>query len=255
MRHSTLYTLVFATIVCLICAVLVSGSAVALRARQQQNALLDKQRNVLLVAGLMNHGEKLSAAEVEKQFTESIHVRLVELTTGAFPAEENNLLQGYDLAKVLADPAQSAAARPNPAKVLRLPKYGMVYEVVKNGETERVVLPVSGKGLWSTLYGLLAIDADGKTIKGITFYQHGETPGLGGEIENPAWQALWDGRVAYDETGRPIIQVVKGPAQGPSEVDGLSGATLTSRGVTNLVRFWLGENGYGPFLANLRKQR
>ena len=132
-----------------------------------------------------------------------------------------------------------------------------LYEIMKGDDLEMVVLPVEGKGLWSTLYGFLALDADGDTIRGIAFYKHGETPGLGGEIENPRWQALWDGRKAYDSAGRPVIAVIKGKAgdtsSDPHHVDGLSGATLTSNGVTALVQRWLGEDGYGPFLAKLRK--
>ena len=106
--------------------------------------------------------------------------------------------------------------------------------------------------LWSTLYGFLALDARTFEIQGITFYQHGETPGLGGEIDNPKWKALWPGKRAFDENMNPVIEVVKGQASADNEVDGLSGATMTSRGVTNLLRFWLGENGYGPYLKWFR---
>ena len=207
MQHSTLYTLVFAAVVCLVCSVLVSGSAVALRERQARNARLDKQRNVLEVAGLTEPGEKVSASVAQQRFDESIGVRLVELSSGEYAPDEQTLLEDFD-------PKET-------------PQYGQVYVVEKVGEVDRIVLPVSGKGLWSTLYGLLAMDADGTTIRGITFYEHAETPGLGGEIDNPKWKASWDGRTAFDEVGRPIIEVVKGRAQAPHEVDGLSGATLT----------------------------
>jgi Na+-transporting NADH:ubiquinone oxidoreductase subunit C len=111
-------------------------------------------------------------------------------------------------------------------------------------------------GLWSILYGYLALDTDLTTIRGITFYEQGETAGLGGEVENPRWKALWPGRRAFDERGNVKIQVKKGvagpPAEDPYQVDGLSGATLTSRGVTNMIRFWLGPDGFGPFIAQLR---
>jgi len=235
MQHSTLYTLVFAAVVCLVCSVLVSGSAVALRARQERNALLDKQKNVLTVAGLLESGEKLSADAAQERFDKSIRVRLVELRTGEYPSDEEALL---------ADDAPETAV-----------EYGQIYQVVRDGQVERIVLPVSGKGLWSTLYGLLAMDVDGVTVRGITFYDHAETPGLGGEIDNPKWKASWDGRQAYDESGAPIIEVVKGLAQEPYEIDGLSGATLTSKSVSNLVRFWLGADGFGPYMADVRKQR
>ncbi len=254
MQYSTLYTLVFAAVVCLICSVLVSGSAVVLRARQEQNAMFDKQQNVLVVAGLVEPGERLSVAEVRERFEGSIRERLVDLATGDYPADEAQALEDYDLAKALADPALSSEAPANPARVLRVPNYARVYQVMKGEQVDRYVLPVTGKGLWSTLNGLLAIDADGATIRAITFYEHAETPGLGGEVDNPEWKALWDGRAAFDNAGQPAIKVVKGRAKGPSEVDGLSGATLTSRGVTNLVQFWLGGNGFGPYLAKIRQQ-
>ena len=114
MQHSTLYTLVFAAVVCLICSILVSGSAVALRARQERNAVLDKQRNVLAVAGLLEPGKKkLSADATEQRFDESIRVRLVELRTGQYPTDEEALLADYD--------AETT------------PEYGQIYQVVRDG--------------------------------------------------------------------------------------------------------------------------
>jgi Na+-transporting NADH:ubiquinone oxidoreductase subunit C len=118
---------------------------------------------------------------------------------------------------------------------------------------QQVVLPVYGKGLWGTLYGYLALKSDLETIQGITFYSHKETPGLGGEVDNPLWKAQWDGRKLFDENGKPASLVFKGtaPSDDPYAVDGLSGATITSRGVTNLIRYWASDEGYGPFLKKL----
>jgi Na+-transporting NADH:ubiquinone oxidoreductase subunit C len=111
-------------------------------------------------------------------------------------------------------------------------------------------------GLWGTLYGYIALAADTQTVRGITFYQHKETPGLGGEVDNARWKALWPGRKVYDARGRPILNVKKGRAgpveSDPHNVDGLSGATITSRGVGHLVRFWLGEEAFGPYLKKVR---
>jgi Na+-transporting NADH:ubiquinone oxidoreductase subunit C len=107
------------------------------------------------------------------------------------------------------------------------------------------------------MYGFLAIDRDGNTVRGLTFYEQKETPGLGGEISNPRWQALWVGRKAYDPSWEPRLTVIKGragpPEQDSHRVDGLSGATITSQGVSHLVRFWLSREGYGPYLAKLRE--
>ena len=113
-----------------------------------------------------------------------------------------------------------------------------------------IVLPIKGYGLWSTLYGFLALDKDAVTVRGITYYQHGETPGLGGEVDNPTWKAKWPGRKAYDESWAPALRVIKGqagpPSSSPHQVDGLSGATITSRGVNDMINFWLGESGFAP---------
>jgi Na+-transporting NADH:ubiquinone oxidoreductase subunit C len=132
----------------------------------------------------------------------------------------------------------------------------MIYHVMEAGSVARLIIPVEGKGLWSTLYGFLALEKDVDTITGITFYQHGETPGLGGEVDNPKWKALWKGRKAFNADQEPTIEVLKGQAgsvqDAPHHVDGLSGATITSRGVTYLVQFWLGEHGFGPYLAKFR---
>jgi Na+-transporting NADH:ubiquinone oxidoreductase subunit C len=132
---------------------------------------------------------------------------------------------------------------------------------VKNEEDgiERIILPVHGKGLWSTLYGFMALDADGNTIRRLAFYEHGETPGLGGEVDNPRWIALWDGKKVYDEDFDPEIQVIKGQvtpntANADYKVDGLSGATITARGVSNLVRYWMGDHGYKSYLKRLQPQ-
>jgi Na+-transporting NADH:ubiquinone oxidoreductase subunit C len=123
----------------------------------------------------------------------------------------------------------------------------------------RVVLPVHGYGLWSTMYGFLALEADLDTVSGLRFFEHAETPGLGGEVDNPRWQAQWSGKRLFDEAGEFALQVLKGrvPEGAPDaqhKVDGLSGATITTRGVDNLVRFWVGEQAYGPFLARLRQE-
>ena len=114
----------------------------------------------------------------------------------------------------------------------------------------RYIFPIEGKGLWSTLYGFLAVNKDLNTVEGIIFYAHGETPGLGGEIENPRWTGLWPGKKVFDKDGSPAISVVKGQAKpgDPYQVDGLSGATITARGVMHLVRFWMGDEGYGNYL-------
>ena len=132
----------------------------------------------------------------------------------------------------------------------------MVYLIEKDGKYDKVILPVRGYGLWSTLYGFLALENDFNTVAGLGFYDHGETPGLGGEVDNPKWKAIWPGKEIYSD-GDVAIELVKGNVDSSTpnaenKVDALSGATLTSRGVSNLLRFWMGELGYKSFLSNLR---
>ena len=126
------------------------------------------------------------------------------------------------------------------------------------GDLEMIVLPIEGLGLWGTLYGFLALDADTTTVRGITYYQHKETPGLGGEVDNPSWKDKWPGRKAFDDDGEVSLAVIKGPARtaehDPHRVDGLAGATITSNGVTNMLEFWLGENGFEPYLNRIRAE-
>lgn len=258
MQHNNpLYIIGFAGAVCVVCSLLVSGSATLLKERQLTNAQLDKQRKVLDVSGLVEPGTRLPRGEVDALFENRIKVKFVELSTGALAEEGRFDAAVYNPKRALKDPALSVEAKANTAGVSRVPLYGMIYEVyAEDGTLDRLVLPVQGKGLWSTLYGFVALGSDGTTIRGLTFYSHGETPGLGGEVDNPSWKAKWPDRKVFDDEWKLVIKVIKGPAGPPEEdpyrVDGLSGATITSNGVTNLLRFWFGEQGFGPFLAQRR---
>ena len=255
-RNSSLYIVGFAAVVCLVCSVLVSGAAVALKDRQDVNKVLDQKSKVLSVAGIITEGQAVSADDIQKLYTENVTPRLVDLSTGAY-AEGS--AEGYDILKAVKDPATSKALPRNLAQVPRVPKQAVVYQIGKggkDGKADMYVLPIFGKGLWSTMYGFLAVGADGTTIKGITYYQHGETPGLGGEVDNARWKALWPGRRIFDDKGTLAIKVVKGQAgpvaEAPHKVDGLSGASITSNGVTFMMQLWLGADGFGPFLKKIQ---
>ncbi len=256
MRHSTGYIVGFAVAVCLICALLVSGAAVGLKDRQDANILLDRQKKVLTVAGLMKAGENLTREEVASVYESNIQQKVIDLKTGELRPDVDGA--SFDQRAAAGNLDTSFPAPSNAAKVRRLPNNALVFDVVEQGELKALILPIEGYGLWGTLYGYIALAPDARTIVGITFYQHKETPGLGGEVDNPRWKARWPGRLAFDDRGRPAIAVKKGVAgsieEDPYNVDGLSGATITSRGVTSLVRFWLGDNGFGPYLASYRAQ-
>ena len=257
MRHSNTFIVSFAAAVCLVCSVFVATSAVGLRSRQEVNRVLDRQKKVLTVAGLIEEGEQIEAQRVQELFEQNIQAKVIELTSGEPDPDVDPA--SFDQQKAQKDPARSREAPPNPAGIRRVPNDALVYLVKPEGEVEKIILPIEGKGLWSTLYGYLALAPDTTTIEGIIFYEHGETPGLGAEVDNPSWKALWEGRQAYDEDWEPAITVIKGhagsPAEDPHKVDGLSGATITARGVSDLVRFWLGENGFAPYLERFRSER
>jgi len=257
MQFSVRYILIFATLVCAVCAIMVSTSAVTLRERQEINEKLEKQKNVLEAAGFVEAGEKVGRERVDELF-EQVTAVAVEIETG----EETDAVDplAYDMQDAKRDPERSREAPKNKASVFRLPDYAVVYKVFdEDGRVSKLVLPVEGYGLWGTLYGFIALGPDGRTIEGLTFYQHKETPGLGGEVDNPRWKDLWPGRMAYDDDGDPKIEVIKGiagpPQQAPYKVDGLSGATITSRGVTNLLQFWLGPKGLGSYIENFRESQ
>lgn len=256
MQHSTGYIVGFAVLICLVCALFVAGSAVGLKDRQDANILLDRQKKVLTVAGLIFDGEAVSREEIASIFESNIRPKVIDLKTGMIRQEVNGA--SFDQQAATRDPDRSFAAPSNRSKIRRLPNNAVVFDVFEHGELKALILPIEGYGLWGTLYGYIALAPDARTIVGITFYKHKETPGLGGEVDNPRWKAQWPGRLAFDERGNPKIAVKKGLAgsieEDPYNVDGLSGATITSRGVTALVRFWLGDDGFGPYLTSYRAQ-
>ncbi len=246
-------TLLVVLVLCLVCSIVVAGSAVGLKPRQQEQRALDKQRNILAVAGLMQ--DNMSADAVAEIYAARVTPRLVDLKSGALldsdPAKFN---QGL----ALKDPQQSVALEANqdPAGIKRRSNVVEIYLIKdEKQQVQEIVLPVYGNGLWSMMYAFVALDVDGRTIKGITYYDQGETPGLGGEIENPNWRAQFVGKRVLDDNGQPALRVIKGAApQGDLyAVDGLSGATLTANGVQHSFNFWMGEMGFGPFLKKVRE--
>ncbi|MDE0864616.1 MAG: Na(+)-translocating NADH-quinone reductase subunit C [Rubripirellula sp.] len=260
-RDSLGYTLSVAAILCVACSLAVSTAAVSLRDRQEANVALDQQKNILDATGLAIGEYGVQASELSSKEIEAldayISAKLVNLQTGDYVGDDQSL-GSYSLVEEAADPGKSipiVEPKFNPGEPRR-PNVMKVYFVKKPGSDKilQVVLPVFGKGLWGTLYGYLALKSDLETIQGLTFYQHKETPGLGGEVDNPRWKAMWDGRKLYGPSKEPKAFVFKGPApkDNPYAVDGLSGATITSRGVTNLIRYWASDDGYRTFLDKLK---
>lgn len=255
-KESTVRTLTVAVLVCLVCSVFVAGAAVALKPTQVENRQLDKQRSILAIAGLAQPG--MTAQQIRSLFGERIQTKVVDLQNGTFTDAKNPAT--FDPLKAAKDPALSMelSGQQDIASIKRREQYTTVYMVEQGDQLETLILPVRGYGLWSTLYGFIAVKGDLNTVVGFGFYQHGETPGLGGEVDNPKWKALWSGKTLFDDNGALAVEIIKGSVDPQSDkaihqVDGLAGATLTSKGVNNLLHFWLGENGFGPFLTKLGK--
>lgn len=255
-KESTVRTLVVALLVCLVCSVFVAGAAVALRPIQTENKVLDKQRSILAIAGLGD--ASLSASQVKELFDTRVKARVVDLETGKFTDQFD--AESFDPLAASKDPALSKdlTSTEDIASIKRRENYSTVYLVEQDGKLDSVVIPVRGYGLWSTLHGFMALKGDLNTVAGFGFYQHSETPGLGGEVDNPKWVAQWLDKTVYDAQGRVALDIVKGNVDPSSpqaihQVDGLAGATLTSNGVEHLLQYWLGESGFGQFIENLRR--
>ena len=257
-RESTSKTFTVAVVLCVVCSLVVSTAAVLLRDMQEANKLKYQRVNILKAAGMYEEGPP-----VNEQFS-AIETTLIDLATG-LPVDESTIdPKTYDPRKAASSTDQSVTIDPlaDAAGIKKREKYSFVYTVKKDGKLDKIILPIYGKGLWSTMYGYIALENDLQTVSGITFYQHGETPGLGGEIENADWQASWVGKEAIAEEGdsfEPAIEVIKGgvPEGSPNaihQIDGLSGATITSAGVEGTIEYWLGKDGFGQFLKRLRKK-
>ena len=211
--------------------------------------------NNLFATGIISPKDDLSREKIVDKYNEKIRAYVIDLKSGEVNKDVDP--KSFDQRFATSDAKQSFKAPKNPAKINRLPNNAFVYHVMNGEKVESLVLPIEGMGLWGTCYGYLALDADTTTLKGVAFYEHKETPGLGGEIENPKWTDKWKGRKALDKDFKPVFALKKGGAgsleEDPHQVDGITGATLTSDGVTRLVQFWLGDLGYGPYLKKFRK--
>lgn len=248
-------TIFIAIVLCLVCSIMVSTAAVSLKSRQVVNQKNDIRQNILAVTDQFEPGMDMEAA------FEKFEVRLVDLGTGKY-AETDLDPATYDQRKAAGSPDLGVRLdnQQDVAGIGSRAKYAPVYILREGDKIQQVVIPIHGYGLWSTMYGFLSLGSDFNTIQGLRFYEHAETPGLGGEIENPRWLAKWEGKKIYDENGNVEFRVARGyvdnnSPQAEYKVDGLSGATLTSKGVSNMISFWLGEDGFGPYLKSMRSEQ
>lgn len=236
---------------------MISSASVLLKPRQQFNAALDVKKNLLLASGLIDN-PRASVEEIEEAY-QQVEEYIISFETGKVvdyidPLEYNERRQANN-----PDTRVRIPQNLDKGSIRARAPYGRVYLTRdEQGEVDLIILPVHGQGLWSTMYAFLALDAsDTKTIRGIGFYEHGETPGLGGEVENERWQAQWEGKKALNENYEPVFEVLKGQVDSSSpsaihQVDGLAGATITAYGAGGMVQYWLSDHAYGNYLSYFR---
>ncbi|MUH73051.1 Na(+)-translocating NADH-quinone reductase subunit C [Psychrosphaera haliotis] len=241
-------TVGFVFIVCLVCAALVSVSAVQLKPLQTANKLLDKQTKILETAGLL----ELAGKDIVPTYNKYVEAKMIDLDTGEYVDGDVKM---FDERRNARDPQKSEKLENDPAGINRQSNTAVVYLVKdEKGAVETVVFPVVGAGLWDLMYGYVGLKSDLNTVSKVIYSDHKETPGLGAEVMNPKWKALWPGKKIYNDNNEPVIKLVKGGAKKGDDygVDALSGATLTSDGVTRTLQFWFGVQGYLPFIEKNR---
>jgi Na+-transporting NADH:ubiquinone oxidoreductase subunit C len=267
-RDSIANTFRVAILLCLVCSVAVSSLAVGLREIQKRKKEEFRQQNILKAGGLWPKspdGEDLDNGDVDTKALFKGHITSVVLDfskdkltkawePGAKEIGTEAALRDAALSQEI-DGSQEMGS--DIAGIRRRETYATIYEVRDGDRLKTLILPIRGYGLWSTLWGFIAIDfssvtADPTSLKvvGLAYYKHAETPGLGGEVDNETWKEKWNDKQVFDSDWKVRLEVAKN-ASGNYQVDALSGATLTSNGVSNMLLYWLGEPGYGPYLKSL----
>ena len=253
MNDSVTKTLGVAFVICLVCSLVVSFAAVNLRDLQKENATNNQSIKILQAAKIYD-----SSIDVKIQFSK-LEMKYVDFNSGKIlNSYENFVIEDYDQLKSTRNPnlSTSLSASEDIAIIKNRENVGKFF-IVRNEDSsiDKLILPIRGYGLWGTLYGYMAIEEDFNTVAGLEFYDHKETPGLGAEVDNPKWKAIWPGKKIY-ENDEVKLAVMKGKVETDDanidyKVDGLSGATLTSRGVTNMITYWFGESGYAKLFKEL----
>jgi Na+-transporting NADH:ubiquinone oxidoreductase subunit C len=220
-------TLIVALLVALFGSVLVSSAAVVLRPRIEANMEQERQRNLLEIVQRLPGVEAL----FDRVGDAAVEAFVVDLVTGEIdrtmrPEEVDARAAAQDMARSIAIPPERDIAG-----IRRISRYEIVYLVRADDELRLIVLPVRGQGFASTLYGYLGLAGDANTVVGLGFYEHGETPGLGAQVDSPEWRAQWQGKRVRDPQGQLRVRVARGALapsdpSAPYQVDGLTGATF-----------------------------
>ena len=247
-KETPIKTIGFVFLVCLVCAALVSVAAISLKPLQQANKLLDKQTKILEASGLL---EK-AGTDIVGTYNKYVVAKMIDLDSGKIIEGNTDI---FDERADARDAAKSSKLTNDTAGINRRANRAVVYLVNnEQGQLNTLVLPIVGSGLWDLMYGYIGLAPDLNTVRSLIYSDLKETPGLGAEVLNPKWKALWPGKKMFDDKGNVAIKVIKGGAKAGDiyGVDALSGATLTSNGVEHTLHFWLGDEGYGPFITKFR---
>ena len=241
-QQSTPATLAFAAMVAFGCALVVSLAVWWLKPIQLALVATDYTRAILEAAGVAQAEDALTERELARRFLQ-FEARMVDLEIHGFS-------HGLDPA------TYDYRTQLNAGRQTR-PRYMPLYLWREKGRVRGAVLPLYADGMWSTIHGFVALEADFSTIAGVNFYEHGETPGIGDRIQSPQWQAQWLGKKLYGEDGayRFQIRTNPDPTLASFSVDAISGATVTVSAVNRAMLYWFGSDGYGPVLKALREEQ
>jgi Na+-transporting NADH:ubiquinone oxidoreductase subunit C len=255
-NNSPQKAIIVVAMVALITSTLVSSAVVFLRPIKLNNQLLEKSRNVMKLTGLLTDGEIPTDDQMLSLFR-SLDARILDMDTAGFSDEHDP--DTFDQRRAVNNPELGVDILPanDLANLGRRSRFVTTYLVWENDKVKRIILPVRGAGMWSMLYGFVALESDFNTIAAATFFEHAETPGLGDQITRPDWLAQWRGRQIYGDSDSPRFAVSNGNVAENSilartQVDGLTGASITGNAVTNLIQYWFGMHGYQPVLDKLR---
>ena len=252
-RDKPLRVFLISAVVAVGCSLMVTAAVTYFRPMQAAYAALERNRILVEAAALTDDAGSLSDREVAALFRR-LQVRVVDLRSGELTDAVDPLSYDFDAAGASADGSVPIPKASDIASIARLPHFMPVYFRGSPDAPERIVLPVYGQGMWSTIRAFVALGPDGNIIEALIIEGHAETPGIGDRIEDRAWLAGWEGKPVFDERGVAIRLAKPGAAAGPNQIDSITGATITAEALVTLVQFWLGENGYGPLLENLRKE-
>ena len=273
-HKSTSQVFIFAFIVCVTCSLILAGAATVLKPRQEANAKLDVVQNILITVGhdaqtlrqntpqhcfdLYEKEFNLLLIDKNNQLAEPAKMR-TELNTLGYPEGLIDGLDTTDLLRKFESKKRLLASRKGQPLEEYDPRYKLVHEWQPTGTVEAYVIPIEGYGLWDMIYGYLALDADLNTVKGISFYSHKETPGLGARITEEWFKDQYKGKTILNPQGKLVsVNIVRGKVadlyQGDATkhyVDGISGATLTGKGINDFMAEQLEQ--YEPFFKIKRK--